>query len=59
MKEDEARARKDHAPHNLAILRRLALNVARKAKDKNSLRGTFKRAAWDDSFLIRLYAHMR
>jgi predicted transposase YbfD/YdcC len=59
LKEDEARARKDNAPHNLAILRRLALNLARSVKDKNSLRATFKRAAWDDAFLLKLFAQMR
>ncbi len=58
--EDQARTRKDHAPANLAVLRRLALNIARAHPDtKTSLRGKLKRAAWDDSFLIDMLLNMR
>lgn len=57
--EDASRARKDHAPHNLAILRRLALNAVRGAEDKTSLRGRVKRAGWDDKYLLKLLAQMR
>jgi predicted transposase YbfD/YdcC len=54
--EDLARARKDHAPENLARLRRFALNVLRANKDNGSTRGKIKRAAWDDAFLLNLLA---
>jgi predicted transposase YbfD/YdcC len=54
--EDLARARKDHAPENLARLRRFALNVLRANRDQGSLRGKIKRAAWDDDFLLNLLA---
>jgi predicted transposase YbfD/YdcC len=58
--EDQTRSRKDHAPANLAILRRLALNIARAHPDtKTSLRGKLKRAAWDDSFLVDMLLNMR
>jgi predicted transposase YbfD/YdcC len=58
--EDLARNRKDNAPANLAVLRRLALNVARAHPDtKTSLRGKFKRAGWDESFLFDMLRHMR
>jgi predicted transposase YbfD/YdcC len=58
--EDQARNRKDNAPANLAILRRLALNIARAHPDtKTSLRGKLKRAAWDDKFLFTMLQHMR
>jgi predicted transposase YbfD/YdcC len=58
--EDQARARKDHAPANLAVLRRLALNIARAHPDtKTSLRGKLKRAAWDDRFLVDMLLNMR
>lgn len=58
--EDQARSRKDHAPANLAVLRRLALNIARAHPDtKISLRGKLKRAAWDDSFLVNMLLNMR
>ena len=58
--EDLARNRKDNAPANLAVLRRLALNVARAHPDtKTSLRGKLKRAGWNDAFLFDLIGHMR
>jgi predicted transposase YbfD/YdcC len=58
--EDLARNRKDHAPENLAVLRRMALNVARAHPDtKTSLRLKIKRAGWDESFLFDLIRHMR
>jgi len=54
MDEDQGRARKDHAPENLARLRRFALNLLRANQDKGSTRGKLKRAAWDDTFLLKL-----
>jgi predicted transposase YbfD/YdcC len=58
--EDLARNRKDNGPANLAVLRRLALNVARAQPDKTiSLRGKLKRAGWNDAFLFDLLGHMR
>ena len=58
--EDLARNRKDNAPANLAVLKRLALNLARAHPDtKTSLRGKLKRAGWDDSFLFEMLHHMR
>lgn len=55
--EDQARARKDHAPENLARLRRFVLNILRANKDQGSTRGKIKRAAWDDAFLLKLLAN--
>ncbi len=58
--EDLARNRKDNAPANLAILKRLALNVARAHPDTTtSLRAKLKRAGWDDTFLFDMLSHMR
>jgi predicted transposase YbfD/YdcC len=58
--EDLARSRKDHAPANLAVLRRLALNIARAHPDtKTSLRRKLLRAGWDNTFLFDLIRHMR
>jgi predicted transposase YbfD/YdcC len=58
--EDLARNRKDNAPANLAVLRRLALNVARAHPDtKIPLRAKLKRAGWSDAFLFELLGHMR
>jgi predicted transposase YbfD/YdcC len=58
--EDLARNRKDNAPANIAVLRRLALNIARAQPDtKISLRAKLKRAGWNDQFLFELLGHMR
>jgi predicted transposase YbfD/YdcC len=56
LREAHARARKDHAPANLAILRRMALNTIKANKDKGSNRLKLKRAGWDDRFLRQLLA---
>lgn len=57
--EDGNRARKDNAPENLAILRRLALNILRANPEPTSIRRKIKRAGWDDAFLITTLSHMR
>jgi predicted transposase YbfD/YdcC len=57
--EDRNRAQKDNAPENLAILRRLALNILRTHPDSASIRRKIKRAGWDDSFLMAALSHMR
>ena len=57
--EDANRARKDNAPENLAILRRLALNIIRSHPAKTSMRQKVKRAGWENAFLVELFAHMR
>jgi predicted transposase YbfD/YdcC len=57
--EDSNRARMDNAPENLAILRRLALNILRAHPNRGSIRSKIKRAAWDDAFLMAVLSHMR
>jgi predicted transposase YbfD/YdcC len=54
MNEDRDRTRMGHGPHNLAVLRHMAINAMQKEGSKGSLRGKFKRAGWDDGFLYRL-----
>jgi predicted transposase YbfD/YdcC len=56
LNEDGARNRRDHGPENLALLRRLALNLAKLEPSQGSMRSKLKRAGWDDAFLIRLLA---
>src|ERR1700674_5288558 len=56
MNEDQDRSRLDNGPHNLAVLRHMALNVMQKDTTKGSLRGKFMRAGWDDRYLTRLLA---
>jgi len=57
--EDAARSRKDHAPQNLALLRKWALNLLQRHPDNGSVKGKIKRAAWNDAFLFSLLAQMR
>lgn len=57
--EDAARSRTDNAPQNLALLRKIALNLLRRHPDRGSIKGKLKRAAWDDDFLLSLLAQMR
>ena len=56
MNEDQARNRKDHSPQNIALLRRLALNLAKLEGSKGSIKGKRMRATLDDTFLTRLLA---
>jgi len=56
MNEDQARNRKDHGPQNIALLRRLALNLAKLEGSKESMKGKRMRAALNDTFLTRLLA---
>ena len=50
--EDASRIRRDNAPENLAILRKIVINLLKKQKStKASIRGRLKRAAWDNSYL--------
>lgn len=57
--EDAARSRKDNAPQNLAIIRKMALNALRQHPSKGSIKTKIKRAGWNDAFLASLLAHMR
>jgi predicted transposase YbfD/YdcC len=56
MNEDAARNRMDNGPHNLAILRHMALNAMSKDKSKTSLRAKFKKAAWNEQYLMERLA---
>jgi predicted transposase YbfD/YdcC len=52
--EDQSRARSGHAAHNLATLRRLALNLLKREKKKRSLRGKQLDAGWDNAYLLKV-----
>jgi predicted transposase YbfD/YdcC len=56
LNEDQMRNRMDHGPENLALLRRLALNLAKLEPSKGSMKGKLKRAGWDDAYLATLLA---
>ena len=57
--EDRARNREDHGPENLAILRKLALNVLRKARPDISIRRKRKRSGRSDEFARSILGQMR
>ena len=52
--EDQCRNRKDNCPDNLALLRKLALNLAHMDPCKGSIRGKLKRAGWDNDYLAAI-----
>ena len=58
MNEDMSRVRKDHAPENLATLRRIAINMVRKdkmpMKGRPSIRRAMKRAGYLNANLERI-----
>jgi len=54
MDEDGQRNRTDNGPENLALMRRLALNLARMAPGKDTMRGKLKKTGWSDDALIGL-----
>lgn len=53
-REDDSRIRKDNAPQNMAIVKRIALNLLKKDTAKGSLRSKRYRAALDTAFLEKL-----
>lgn len=57
--EDAARTRKDNAPQNLAVIRRLAQNILRAHPAKQSITSKMRRANWKKEFFQELFAHMR
>ena len=57
--EDHARTRKDHGAENLALLRRLALNLLQADTHNASIRRKIKRAGWEDAYLFTLLSQMR
>ena len=57
--EDDARTRKNYAPQNLAVLRRIALDILRAHPDTRSPGRKMKLAAWKKEFFYDLFAHLR
>ena len=56
-REDASRVRERNAARNLALLRKIALNLARADTTvKASLKGKRKYASWDDAFMATLIA---
>ena len=54
-REDDSRVRDRTAARNLALLRKIALNlVAKDRGSRASLRGRRKQAAWNDDYMLQL-----
>jgi predicted transposase YbfD/YdcC len=54
-REDDSRVRDRTAARNLALLRKIALNlVAADHSRQTSLRGRRKKAAWNDDYMLRI-----
>lgn len=53
--DDVSRVRIDHSAHNLAIIRRIVLNLLRQEPSlKTSLRQKRLRAGWDDTYVLKV-----
>jgi predicted transposase YbfD/YdcC len=57
--EDACRTRMGHGPGNLAVVRKLALNLLQATPGPLRLRHKMLQARWDNSFLLKAIAHMR
>ena len=54
-REDDSRTRKDHAAENLAVLRRIALNLPKQDRaTKVGIHGKRLKAGWDEAYLLPL-----
>ena len=56
--EDQSRLRKGHGAKNMAVVRHFAINLARTAKDKRSVRLRRKCAGWDPNYLATILGHL-
>jgi hypothetical protein len=54
MNEDQTRNRLDNGPHNLAVLRHMAVNIMTEEKSNISKWRKFNRASWSKRFLGQL-----
>jgi len=55
--EDDSRIRKDHAPQNMTILKRLALNLLHQDNSKGSLKMKRYQAGLNNSFLLQILSN--
>ena len=56
-REDDSRMRDQRAARNLAVLRKIAINlVGRDRSTKASARARRKRVAWDNDYMLQLLA---
>lgn len=54
-REDDSRIRQGNAPHNMAVLRHMALNLLKHEKTaKGGIKAKRLKAAWDDDYLLKV-----
>lgn len=58
-REDQSRTRKDHAPENMATLRKIALQALKQINDKQSMKSRRKIAGWNNDYLIQILQNLR
>lgn len=58
-REDESRTRKDNAPGNLSIVRRMALDMLEAHPDRRSIARKLNLARWSRPFFFELFTYMR
>jgi predicted transposase YbfD/YdcC len=57
-REDACRVRKDYSPRTLALIRKIALTIARSDKEsKTSIRGRVQQMTWSEDYLESLLFH--
>jgi predicted transposase YbfD/YdcC len=54
--EDNSRIRDRNATENMALLRKIAINLIQKSQTKGSVRGRRKKAAWDNDYMAKVLA---
>lgn len=57
--EDACRSRRDHAPENLAVIRKLAINALQATPGPARTSHKMLQARWNNDFLLTVLAHMR
>ena len=55
--DDQARVRKGHGAHNMAIVRHFAINLVRAVADKKSIKRRRKVAGWNPDYLATILDH--
>lgn len=58
-REDDARSRKDNAPGNLSLIRRIALDMLQAHPDSRSVARKVNLARWNKAFFFELFSYVR